>query len=172
MRLCNFIIRDAIVPALAAGAPPAPPGGSRDPGTIKSVKEQVVREMVGALHAAGHFRASDVDEIVRAVLRREELGTTGIGRHIAIPHSRHPAADRLIGTLALSRDGLPFDSLDGEPVYVFILLVSPQDRPGDHLRALEAVVRTMRNDEFVNQLRACQTREDIWALLEHAAPGW
>lgn len=169
MRLCNFIVRDAIVPALAV---PAPPAGARDPATVRGVKEQVVREMVGALHAAGHFRAPDVDEIVRAVLRREELGTTGIGRHIAIPHSRHPAADRLIGTLALSRDGLPFDSLDGEPVYVFILLVSPQDRPGDHLRALEAVVRTMRNDEFVNQLRACQTREDVWALLEGAAPGW
>src|SRR5262249_39592410 len=85
--------------------------------------------------------------------------------------SRHPAVDRLIGTLALSRDGLPFDSLDGEPVYVFILLVSPQDRPGDHLRALEAVVRTMRNDQFVQQLRACQTREEIWALLENTARG-
>ena len=167
MRLCNFIVRDAVIPALAAASP-----GGRDPATIRAVKEQVVREMVGALHAAGHFRAGDVDEVVRAVLKREDLGTTGIGRHIAIPHSRHPAADRLIGTLALSRDGLPFDSLDGEPVYVFVLLVSPQDRPGDHLRALEAVVRTMRNDEFVRQLRACQTREEVWALLEGAAPGW
>ncbi|AMV26093.1 Nitrogen regulatory protein [Gemmata sp. SH-PL17] len=174
MRLCNFIVRDAIIPSLAAPGPsaPAPQGDARDAATVRAVKETVIREMVGALHAAGHFRATDVDEIVRAVLRREDLGTTGIGRHIAIPHSRHPAADRLIGTLALSRDGLPFDSLDGEPVYVFILLVSPQDRPGDHLRALEAVVRTMRNDDFVRQLRACQTREEIWALLESAAPGW
>ncbi len=172
MRLCNFIVRDAIIPSLTATAPPAVPGASRDPTTVRTVKEQVVREMVGTLHASGHVRATDVDEIVRAVLRREELGTTGIGRHIAIPHSRHQAADRLIGTLALSRDGLPFDSLDGEQVYVFILLVSPQDRPGDHLRALESVVRTMRNDDFVRQLRACQTREEIWALLENAAPGW
>lgn len=169
MRLCNFIVRDAIIPALAAGAPP---GAPRDAATVRTVKEQVVREMAESLHAAGYFRAGDVDEVVRAVLRREELGTTGIGRHIAIPHSRHPAADRLIGTLALSREGLPFDSLDGEPVYVFILLVSPQDRPGDHLRALEAVVRTMRNDDFVRQLRACQSRDEIWALLEGAAPGW
>ncbi len=169
MRLCNFIVRDAIIPDLDATAPPH---GARDSATVRGIKEQVIREMVGALHAAGHFHANDVDEIVRAVLRREELGTTGIGRNIAIPHSRHPAANCLIGTLALSRDGLPFDSLDGEPVYVFILLVSPQDRPGDHLRALEAVVRTMRNDEFVAQLRACQTREDVWALLENAAPGW
>jgi PTS system nitrogen regulatory IIA component len=173
MRLCNFIVRDAIIPSLT---PPVPPGAplpdARDLSAVGRVKESVVREMVTALHAAGHFRAGDVDEIVKAVLRREQLGTTGIGRHIAIPHSRHPAVDRLIGTMALSKDGLPFDSLDGEPVYVFVLLVSPQDRPGDHLRALEAVVRTMRNDEFVKQLRACQTREEIWALLENAAPGW
>jgi PTS system fructose-specific IIA component/PTS system nitrogen regulatory IIA component len=162
MRLCNFIARDAIVPALSVA-----PGGD-----VRKVKEAVVREMVGALHAAGHFRPADTDEIVKAVLRREDLGTTGIGRHIAIPHSRHAAVDRLIGTLAMSRDGLQFDSLDGEPVYVFVLLVSPQDRPGDHLRALEAVVRTMRNDDFVRQLRNSQTREEIWALLESAAPGW
>ena len=54
---------------------------------------------------------------------------------------------------------------------MFVLLVSPQDRPGDHLRALEAVVRTMRNEDFVRQLRACQTADEIWALLERAAPG-
>jgi mannitol/fructose-specific phosphotransferase system IIA component (Ntr-type) len=169
MRLCNFIVRDSIIPSLAA---PVPPVDGRDTAAVGRVKEAVVREMVSSLHSAGHFRAGDVDEIVKAVMRREQLGTTGIGRHIAIPHSRHPAVDRLIGTMSLSRDGLPFDSLDGEPVYVFVLLVSPQDRPGDHLRALEAVVRTMRNDEFVRQLRACQSREEIWALLENAAPGW
>jgi nitrogen PTS system EIIA component len=169
MRLCNFIVRDAIIPALSVATTAAE---ARDPAAVARVKEAVVREMVGALHAGGHFRAADVDDIVRAVLRREQLGTTGIGRNIAIPHSRHSAVDRLIGTLALSRDGLPFDSLDGEPVYVFVLLVSPQDRPGDHLRALEAVVRTMRNDDFVRQLRACQTPDEVWALLENAAPGW
>ena len=99
MRLCNFIVRDAIIPSLAA---PVPPVDGRDTAAVGRVKEAVVREMVSSLHAAGHFRAGDVDEIVKAVMRREQLGTTGIGRHIAIPHSRHPAVDRLIGTLALS----------------------------------------------------------------------
>jgi nitrogen PTS system EIIA component len=67
---------------------------------------------------------------------------------------------------------LPFERLDGENVYVFVLLVSPQDQPGVHLRALEAVVRTMRDEEFVLRLRACTTRDEIWNLLENAAPGW
>src|ERR1700751_3465481 len=100
MRVSNFVIQDAIVPALAA-----------------TTKEGVIREMVQSLHAAGYFRDNELDDIVRAVMRREQLGTTGIGKHIAIPHSRHPAVDRLIGTLALSPTGLPFASLDGEPVY-------------------------------------------------------
>ena len=169
MRLTNFIVRDAIIPSLAVSGKDVDP---RDTAAVARVKEAVIREMVGGLHSAGYFRDADLGDIVKAVMRREQLGTTGIGRHIAIPHSRHASVDRLIGTLAKSDDGLPFDSLDGEPVYVFVLLVSPQDRPGDHLRALEAVVRTLRNEEFVKQLRACKTRDEIWALLEGAAPGW
>jgi nitrogen PTS system EIIA component len=169
MRLTNFIVRDAIIPTLSAQGTTVNP---RDPADVGRVKESVIRELVNSLLEAGHFRSSDVEDIVKAVLRREQLGTTGIGRNIAIPHSRHPAVDRLIGTLALSKDGVPFESLDSEPVYVFVLLVSPQDRPGDHLRALEAVVRTMRNEEFVRQLRACTSRDEIWNLLENAAPGW
>jgi PTS system fructose-specific IIA component/PTS system nitrogen regulatory IIA component len=167
MRLSNFIVREAIIPALSVSAP-----NGCDPASVAQVKEAVIHEMVSALQEAGHIHAEDVNEIVKAILRREQLGTTGIGRNIAIPHSRHPAVDRLIGTMALSRTGLPFDSLDGEVVYVFVLLISPHDRPGDHLRALEAVVRAMRNDDFVRRLRNCQTREEIWALLEGASPEW
>ena len=169
MRLTNFLVRDAIIPKLAATASGVNPD---DAAAVTQVKTDVIREMVSALHAAGHFHAGDINDIVREVLRREQLGTTGIGRNIAIPHSRHPAADRLIGTLAMSADGLPFASLDKEPVYVFVLLVSPRDRPGDHLRALEAVVRTMRNADYVKALRACKTGEEIWALLETASAGW
>jgi nitrogen PTS system EIIA component len=155
MRMSNFIVRDSIIPALTA-----------------TTKEGVIREMVASLHAAGYFRVSDVDEIVKAIMRREQLGSTGIGRHIAIPHSKHASVDRLIGTLALSPTGVPFDSIDGEPVYVFVLLVSPQDRPGDHLRALENVVRTMKDDAFVKSLRQATSRDAIWHLLDDAQPPW
>ena len=169
MRLTNFLVRDAIIPNLAASPTGIDP---RDQTAVRTIKQQVISEMVSALRKAGYFRDDDLQDIVKAVMRREELGTTGIGHGIAIPHSRHPSVDRLIGTLALARNGLPFESLDSEPVHVFFLLVSPQDRPGDHLRALEAVVRTMRDEDFVRRLRACQTTDEIWALLESAAPGW
>ena len=61
---------------------------------------------------------------------------------------------------------MSFDSLDGEPVHVFVLLISPQDRPGDHLRALENVSRSLRDDGFVRALRAARTRDEIWNLID------
>ena len=122
MSMSNFVIREAILPALTA-----------------TTKEEAIRQMVKSLQQAGYFRESEIEEIVAAVMRREQLGSTGIGRSIAIPHSRFGGVDRLIGTVAISQEGIPFDSIDGEPVHILILLVSPQDRPGDHLRALEAV---------------------------------
>ena len=168
MQLTNFIVREAILPAVKTTAANVNP---RDPAAVGGIKERVIREMVESLAAAGGFPDGDLEDITKAVLRREQLGTTGIGKYIAIPHSRHPSVNRLVGTLALAPEGLPFESLDGEPVYVFVLLVSPQERPGDHLRALEAVVRTMRNEDYVKQLRGCTSADEIWKLLEEA-PGW
>lgn len=151
MRMSDFVVRDAIVPDLSAGS-----------------KEGVIREMVESLRAAGLFKNADPEDIVKAILKRELLGSTGIGRGVAIPHTKHASVDRLVGTVAISRAGVPFDSLDGEPVHVFVLLISPQDKPGDHLRALENVSRSLRDDGFVRSLRQAQTRDAIWSLLDEA----
>src|SRR5215469_11535318 len=149
MRMSDFVVRDAIIPDLAAVN-----------------KEGVIREMASGLRAAGCFRESDLEDVVRAILKRELLGSTGIGRGVAIPHTKHNSVERLIGTVALSSKGIAFDSLDGEPVHVFVLLISPQDRPGDHLRALENVSRCLRDDGFVRSLRQAGSRENISALLD------
>jgi mannitol/fructose-specific phosphotransferase system IIA component (Ntr-type) len=149
MRMSDFVVREAIIPDLVAVN-----------------KEGVIREMVESLRAAGQFRGTDVEDIVRAILKREFLGSTGIGRGVAIPHTKHAGVERLVGTIAVSHKGVAFESLDGEPVYVFVLLISPQDRPGDHLRALENVSRCLRDDAFVRALRAATTREEIIRLLE------
>src|SRR5207237_2547988 len=111
-------------------------------------------------------RGADLEDITRASLRRELLGSTGIGRGVAIPHTKHASVDRLVGTLAVAPQGVAFDSLDGEPVYIFVLLISPQDRPGDHLRALENVSRCLRDDSFVKALRQATSREEVSRLLE------
>ena len=151
MRMSDFVVRDAIVPELSA-----------------PTKEGVIREMVESLRAAGYFKGGEPDDIVRAILKRELLGSTGIGRGVAIPHTKHNSVDRLVGTVAVSKGGVPFESLDGEPVHVFVLLISPQDRPGDHLRALENVSRSLRDDGFVRSLRQAGSRDAIWGQIADA----
>src|SRR5262245_62147811 len=148
MRMSDFVIREAIIPELTA-----------------TTKETVIREMVESLRATGYFKGGEAEDLVKAVLKREMLGSTGIGRGVAIPHTKHSSVERLIGTVALSKAGVNFDSLDGEPVHVFVLLISPQDRPGDHLRALENVSRSLRDDAFVRALRQAPTREAVWKQL-------
>src|SRR5205814_2126627 len=103
MRMSDFVVRDAIVPELSATS-----------------KEGVIREMVESLRSAGYFKSGEPEDIVRAILKRELLGSTGIGRGVAIPHTKHNSVERLIGAVALSKPGVAFESLDGEPVHVFV----------------------------------------------------
>src|SRR5687768_5039418 len=154
MRMSDFVVREAISPSLTA-----------------TTKDGVVREMVENLKAAGYFKGNEPEDIVKAILKRELLGSTGIGRGVAIPHAKHASVDRLIGAVAVSRGGVAFDSLDGEPVYVFVMLISPNDRPGDHLRALESVSRCLLADAFVKALRNAADRDGIWELLKDENPG-
>jgi PTS system nitrogen regulatory IIA component len=79
--------------------------------------------------------------------------------------------NRLIGTVALSRRGVNFAALDGEPVDIFFLLVSPQNQPGDHLRALENISRHLKEERFVGFLRQARTRENVIDVLEGADQG-
>jgi PTS system fructose-specific IIA component/PTS system nitrogen regulatory IIA component len=152
MRMSDFVVRDAILAALKS-----------------TTKEDVIREMVESLRSAGQFRGADLDDIMHAILKREGLGSTGIGRGIAIPHTKHQSVDKVIGTVAISGPGIDFRSLDGELAHVFVLLISPQDRSGDHLRALENVSRSLRDDGLVKSLKQAKSRDEIWSLLEKAS---
>lgn len=131
-------------------------------------KEGVVSELVDSLLAAGDIKESDRDDIIKAIMKREELGSTGIGRGIAVPHTKHPSVTKLVGTVGVSIDGVDFESLDGEKVQLFFLLVSPPDRPGDHLRALENISRQLRDETFCRFLKQSRNIEDIVQLLEEA----
>jgi mannitol/fructose-specific phosphotransferase system IIA component (Ntr-type) len=131
-------------------------------------KKGIIEEMVKSLAESGAIPAEDLDSIVKAILKREELGSTGIGRGIAVPHTKHPSVDKLVGAVAVSPEGVEFDALDGDKVRVFFFLVSPPDRPSEHLRALENVSRRLRNDKFLRFLTQSTTSEDILTLLEEA----
>src|SRR6478609_4294137 len=116
MKLCDFVVSSSIIPELRVGS-----------------KEEAIRAMVAGLRDAGSINSADEAGIVAAILKREELGSTGIGRGVAVPHTKHPSVDKLVGTVAISENGVNFESLDGEKVHLLFLLVSPPDRPGDHL---------------------------------------
>jgi fructose-specific phosphotransferase system IIA component len=131
-------------------------------------KETVIRELTASLLSAGKISEEQSDGIVKAILKREELGSTGIGRGVAVPHTKHASVDQLVGTVGVSVEGVDFDSLDGEKVHLFFLLISPTDRPGDHLRALENISRQLRDETFCRFLKQAKTSEDIQQLLEEA----
>jgi len=148
MKLTEFVIKEAILPSLKA-----------------TKKEDVIREIVANLRANGTLNAADEEAVVAAILKREELGSTGIGNGVAVPHTKHAAVDKLSATVAISRGGVEFSSLDGEPVYILFLVISPPDRPGDHLRGLENISRHLRSPDFCNFLKQSTTCVDIWDLL-------
>jgi len=131
-------------------------------------KESVIREMAQALLDAGRIAPKEFEGIVNAVLKREELGSTGIGRGVAVPHTKHPSVSQLVVAVAVSREGVDFASLDGERAQLFFLLISPPDRPGDHLRALENISRQLRDETFCKFLKEAKSAEDIQQLLEEA----
>lgn len=131
-------------------------------------KPAIIRELVESLAAAGGVKSEDVDGIVAAIMKREELGSTGIGRGVAVPHTKHASVEKLVGTVGVSVEGVDFNSLDGDKVHLFFLLVSPPDRPGDHLRALENISRQLRDDTFCRFLKQARSAHDIQLLLAEA----
>ena len=96
MKLTEFVIRDAILPDLKS-----------------SKKEDVIREMVASLKASGAIKAADEAAVIAAILKREELGSTGIGNGVAVPHTKHPSVEKLSATVAISRNGVDFSSQIG-----------------------------------------------------------
>jgi len=131
-------------------------------------KDGVIEEMVTALVDAGDIPADEKDSILGAIVKREELGSTGIGRGVAVPHTKHPSVTKLVGTVGVSAEGVDFDSLDGEKVQLLFLLVSPLDRPSDHLRALENITRQLRDNSFCRFLKQSKTAGDVEHLLLEA----
>jgi len=151
MKFADFIVSDAVKAEIKA-----------------TDKQGVIREMVQSILDVGGVKKEDFDGIVKAIIKREELGSTGIGRGIAVPHTKHPSVKKLVGCVAVSGDGIGFDSLDCEPVQLFFLLISPPDCPGDHLRALEHITRQLKDDTFCRFLKQSKTKDDVLSLLEEA----
>lgn len=151
MRLSDILVRDAAIFELQA-----------------KNKETVLREMIEALVECGKVSPARSNDLFDALMRRERLGTTGVGKGIAVPHAKHECIERMIACIAHSRTGVDFASLDSEPVYtVFLLLASPS-ATSEHLAALERISSIVRDDDYWRFLRDARTRDEMLEIIGEA----
>jgi fructose-specific phosphotransferase system IIA component len=128
-------------------------------------KEEVITELVDLLAANGLF--SDRDLALEAVLTRERTQSTGTGSGIAIPHGKCDAVKELVMAIGIAHDPIEFGSIDGKPVTIIILLVSPANQTGPHIQALARISRLMLNEEFKTKLENATSAEEVYNLLSN-----
>lgn len=151
MKLSDFVVTDAILPQLKAEG--------RDP---------AINEMIDALVEAGACPADLRDELVKLILDREKHGSTGFGKGVAVPHVKHERIEKMAAAVAVSPNGVDFNALDKEPVYSIFLLLSPKDRPDEHLQAMENIFSNLQKEQFRKFLRQSDTVEAVQDLLQEA----
>ena len=127
-------------------------------------KEEIITELVNSLPVSDSI--TDRNQVLQAVLDREKIMSTGIGDGIAIPHGKSAAVTELVAAMGTQRRGMDFDALDGEPAYVFFLLVSPANVSGPHIKALARISRLLKNEEFKKKLVEANSAEEIIATIE------
>jgi mannitol/fructose-specific phosphotransferase system IIA component (Ntr-type) len=154
MKLSEFIITEAIVPELAA-----------------TERDEAIRELVASLARAGALPVEAVDEVVTALIKREQNGSTGFGKGVAVPHVKHAKVKKMSGTIGRSAGGIDFAALDHQPVYSIVLLLSPENQPQQHLQAMNIVFSNLQKDMFRRFLRQSNTKDAIIELLDEADQG-
>ena len=132
---------------------------------IKSTdKEGVIRELVDLLSNAAEIK--NKEDLIGAVLAREALGSTGIGQGIGIPHAKSQNVKELVAAFGLSKNGVDFDSLDGEPAYIFFLLLAPEESAGPHLKALARISRMLKDKYFRELLRKAKDENEVLRIIQ------
>lgn len=151
MKLTDIVVSEAIIPDLTSGT-----------------RDDAIAEIVDALVDAGALSPELKDEFVKSIIKREKRGSTGFGHGVAVPHVKHTAISKMAVAVGISRSGIDFNALDKQPVYSIFLLLSPEDKPEDHLDAMEAIFGNLSQDTFRRFLRQAQTTDDVVTLLGEA----
>ncbi|PIQ84713.1 MAG: PTS fructose transporter subunit IIA [Candidatus Omnitrophica bacterium CG11_big_fil_rev_8_21_14_0_20_63_9] len=128
-------------------------------------KEDILKELVQLLVQADAIKERDVNKLLQILLKRESLGSTGIGQGVAIPHGKSDCVTKLVAAFGISRAGVNFDSLDGEPVHLFFLLVAPEDSAGPHLKALARISRLLKDKHFRDSLLAARDEKLVAKII-------
>ncbi|MCC6678672.1 MAG: PTS sugar transporter subunit IIA [Phycisphaerales bacterium] len=144
------------------------PEGAIVPQLVSAERDQVVGELIDALVRGGAATPEVRDELVARVLERERKGSTGFGRGVAVPHVKHKTIRKMAAAIGLNTRGIEFSALDRQPVYSVVLLLSPEDRPEEHLQAMEVIFKNLSKDTFRRFLRQASTVQEVRTLLEEA----
>jgi mannitol/fructose-specific phosphotransferase system IIA component (Ntr-type) len=137
-------------------------------------RNAAIEALVTALAQAGRIPAKSSKEIAKAVIKRENEASTGMGKGVAVPHVKHAAVKEVVAAVGQSEAGIDFAALDEQPVYAVILLISPVDDPDNHLQAMELLFKHLQKEKFRKFLRQCRLPEQLEDLLREADedPSW
>ena len=125
-------------------------------------KKGVIEELVASVSQITGINNS---ELVRVLLERERLGSTGIGGGIGIPHGKLANLESLIMGFGLSRKGVDFESMDGRPTHLFFLLITPENSTGLHLKLLARISRILKNDSFKKKLMKAAGSDEVFSII-------
>ncbi len=134
---------------------------------IENLKSRTKKEVLIELSDVfmNSITAVNRDSLIEVLLEREKLGSTGIGEGIAIPHGKLAGLEKLVISFGRSMTGVDFDSLDGNPVYIFFLILAPENSAGQHLKALAKISRMLKDVSFRESLMNIKTSEEAYNLI-------
>jgi mannitol/fructose-specific phosphotransferase system IIA component (Ntr-type) len=151
MKLTELVTAEAIVADLKAAE-----------------RDQAIAELIDALIDAGQAPAENRGDLIQAIVDREQHGSTGFGKGVAVPHVKHEKVTQRAAAIGVSHAGVDFNALDKAPVYSIFLLLSPADQPDEHLQAMETIFSNLQKESFRKFLRQASTRQEVLDLLEEA----
>jgi PTS system nitrogen regulatory IIA component len=134
---------------------------------IEELKAKTKRDVLAELSRVIHREngATSQEDIVKTLLDREKLGSTGIGDGIAIPHGKLADLDELIVTFGRSKEGVDFDSMDGKPANLFFLLLAPENTTGLHLKTLAKISKMLKDNAFKKKLMDARSKEELYSII-------
>ena len=151
MKLSDLIHEPSVIPELKA-----------------TDRNGVIRELVQSLADHGAIPTEHLEAIGRAAIARERQGSTGFGKGVAVPHVKHESLKEMTATIGRSSRGVDFAAVDRAPVYTIIMLLSPANKPEEHLAAMEKIFRHLQRESFRRFLRQADTHEAIVDLIKEA----
>ena len=146
MKICDLLTKKTILPDLQA-----------------QNKKGILEELVSPVSELANV---DQEYLVKVLMEREQLGSTGIGGGIGIPHGKLKEIDSLVLGFGLSRNGVDFESLDGKPTHIFFLLITPEDSTGLHLKLLARISRILKDDPFKTRLLNATSGDEILQIIQ------